>query len=168
MKGNGQKKNGNGKIRHEAGAQPWYIRSVDTVDLVYRHDPAVKKFPKQDTDAAPIEACTIREGQAPAVFVARPLTNREHLGMASLSIRGIQEDKLHEQYLAAAFEIAQMCITEIRNPDGSIITGDEWREVINQAHPGLVVGLGLWILGESTWDPVASKKKPQQPRTSIS
>ena len=166
MKGNGAKKNGNGKVRHAAGDTPWYIRADDVVELVYRHDPAIKKFPRQDVDAAPLATCTIKPGKKPAVFIARPLTNREHLGMASLSIRGIHEDQLHEQYLAAAFEIAQMCITEIRNPDGSIITGEEWREVINKAPPGLVVGLGLFILGESTWDPVTSKKKRSQPRTS--
>lgn len=168
--GNGQKKNGSPDVvkKIASGDVPWFIRANDSVELVYRHDPAIKKFPKQDLDVAPLKLCTIKAGQTPAVFVTRPLKNREHLGLASISIRGLQESNLHEQYLAAAFEIAQMCVIEIRYGDGSVWDHDRWEKEIDGAHPGLVVGLGLWILGESTWDPTQAKKPRQSPQTLVS
>ncbi len=161
-----KKKNGkNGKRGTKIGPVPWYIRATDHVDLVYRHDPAVEVFPKQDVDVAPVEICKIRDGEIPAIFKTRPLKNREHLGIASVSIRGLEQENLHEQYLMVAFEVAQSCMIEVRNPDGSKTSGAKWKANIDKSHPGLVVALGLWILGESTWDPTESKKKPQLQQT---
>lgn len=162
--GDGSKKSKTNGI--EPDGVPWYIRAEDTADLVYREDPAIRVFPDRDVDVAPLAACKIKAGKRPAVFRMRPITNREHLGLASLSIQGLKEDTLHEKYLAAAFEIAQMCVVEVQNPDGTTLNNDQWREAINQCHPGLVVGLGLWVLSESTWNPAESKKKQRSRRTS--
>lgn len=144
---------------------PWFIRSEDTTDLVYRYDPAVSKFPDQDLDVAPIKMCKIKRNKKPAVFRVRPLTNREHIGLASISIKGLQEDSLQEQYLAAAFEIAQMCVEEAETPTGDVWDHEKWKAEIENAHPGLVIGLGLWVLQESTWDPTKSKDRPPPRQT---
>jgi len=157
------KKNGQNKPQND---HPWFIRADDTTALVYRYDPAVKKFPDQDLDVAPVALCKIKRNATPALFRVRPLTNREHIGLASISIKGLKDDSLQEQYLAAAFEIAQMCVTEIQNPDGSTWDDDKWKAEIENAHPGLVIGLGLWVLTESTWDPTKAKEPPSQRQTS--
>ena len=154
------KKNGQNKPQND---HPWFIRADDKTDLVYRHDPAVRKFPDQDLDVAPMAQCKIRRNATPAIFRVRPLANREHIGLASISIKGLQDANLHEQYLAAAFEIAQMCVVEIENPDGSTWDTDRWKAEIENAHPGLVIGLGLWVLMESAWNPTQAKK-PLLPR----
>ena len=168
-KKNGKKKpNGKNTKHASVGLVPWYIRADDTVDLVYRGDPAISKFPEQDLDVAPLEVCTVKSGETPAVFKTRPLKNREHLGIASISIRGLQEENLHEKYLMVAFEVAQSCMVTVKNPDGSITSGEAWKENIDNAHPGLVVGLGLWILGESTWDPTKSQDSQPRQRTRAS
>ena len=144
---------------------PWFIRKNDRTDLVFRHDPAVKAFPDQDLDVAPLSMCKIKKGAKPAIFRVRPMQNREHIGLASISIKGLQESNLHEQYLAAAFEIAQMCVEAVEHPDGASWDHERWKSEMENVHPGIVIGVGLWVLTESSWDPTKSKEPPPPRQT---
>ena len=139
---------------------PWFVRADDRAELVYRHDPAVAAFPETELDVAPIGLVRLKRGKTPAVFKTRPLKNREHMGLASISIRGLKDDDLQEQYLSATYEISTMCVEEVKHPDGSSWDNDAWRDQCDQVLPGIMIGIGVYVLSESAWDPTKAKEAP--------
>ena len=173
MKNNGQKKNGINK-KHKPGDIPWFIRSTDERILVYRTEADIEEFPAEDLDGkewdldvAPIELVKIKKGGQVAKFYVRPMINDEHIGLAGISLKALEDQTLHKTYLAAAMELAKTCVTKVTTPAGDVWDNEKWNECIQSIHPGLVVNIGLWILGESTWDPTTSKKTRGSQQTSL-
>jgi hypothetical protein len=155
------------------GDTPWFIRSTDERCLVYRTENDIEKFPKKgpdgkewELDVAPIEMVKIKKGGDVAKFYVRPMVNDEHIGLAGLSLKAIEDQTLYKTYLAAALELAKTCVTKVTTPAGDEWNNEQWNEFIQNAHPGLVINIGLWILGESTWDSAQSKKTRRSQRTS--